>query len=377
MDKNFENEYINIFHSINNSGMSKYQKLIHEFLDDYDRKIKGKVDLPKSNKIQKRTSINNIKSAYKEERLVLVVGAGVSIEFGIPIWDELLQRIMVHTIQKENEVSEVLSTMFNKIFTPNPLIAGRYLQTYFESKNISFEKVVQETLYKNVDKNKKSKMFDEIIKLCVAPGGRPNLDSIISYNFDDLLEYKLRKTNLDIPFISVFGLGTEIKKGELPIYHVHGFLPDNKMNKFEKITFGENNYHQQYSDLYSWNNIVQINKFRDNTCLFIGTSLSDPNIRRLLDISLKQKGNKKKHHYIFKKRISTKYLKEKISNIINDKDKLLKEDKFDNDEALRFLRDIYERFEENDSASLGVQTIWINDWEEIPDIIRRMRESTT
>ncbi|WP_054718392.1 SIR2 family protein [Marinifilum fragile] len=285
---------------------------------------------------------------------------------------------MVQTIQKDNDVSEVLSSMFNKIFSPNPLISGRYLQSYFENKKESFESVVKETLYTGVDKTKESILFNEIVKLCVAPGKSPNLDSIISYNFDDILEFKLDNTNLDIPYKSVYGVGTEIKIDELPIYHVHGFLAENKKNNpDEKITFGENNYHQQYSDLYSWNNIVQINKFRDNTCLFIGSSLSDPNIRRLLDISLKQKGNKRKHHYIFKKRVSTDFLREKINNLLENSELLTQKNNanLNFDETLKFLRDVHERFEENDSASLGVQTIWIEEWNEIPKFLKKMREN--
>lgn len=80
---------------------------------------------------------------------------------------------------------------------------------------------------------------------------------------------------------------------KLKIYHVHGFLPqDGDIGAGNKITLGEFVYHEQYNNIYSWNNIVQINKFRDNTCLFIGTSLTDPTIRRLLDIAKSQKKQK-------------------------------------------------------------------------------------
>jgi hypothetical protein len=335
-------------------------------------------NLPKSTTISKQQATRNINDAYQKEKLVLVLGAGVSLEFGIPSWGLLLQNLMVHTIKEENNVSNVLSKLFNDIFTPNPLIAGRYLQDYFENNDSSFESMVRDVLYSTIDKDKDSELLSEIVKICVAPGKSPNLDSIITYNFDDILEYKLEKTEMEIPYKSVFGIGIEIKNGELPIYHVHGYLPESsKLSDANKITFGENNYHQQYSDIYSWNNIVQINKFRENTCVFIGSSLTDPNIRRLLDIALRQKGNKRKHHYIFKKKIDIKYLSGKLKKILNTPEILNNKNNagLDFDETIKLLIDIYERFEENDSASFGVQTIWINDWIEIPKILKKMREN--
>jgi len=337
-----------------------------------------KTKLPKSNNVTKKTSIKNITDAFKEDKLVLVLGAGVSLGFGVPSWNYLLQNLMVHTINENDESNAFLAKLFNEIFTPNPLIAGRYLQDYFENSSSSFESMVRDVLYSKIDKNIDSELINEIVKFCVAPGKSHNLDSIISYNFDDILEYKIDETKMDIPYKSVYGLGMEIKNGELPIYHVHGFLPEEKkLDDANKITFGENNYHQQYSDLYSWNNMVQINKFRENTCLFIGSSLTDPNIRRLLDIALKQKGDKRKHHYIFKKKIDDdfliKSLKKKLESIENLDEK--NQAKLNFDDTIKLLTEIYERFEENDSASFGVQTIWVDDWDEFPALLKKIREN--
>lgn len=351
-------------------------KELFEFINKMEiSKIEAK--LPKSHSISKNAAIRNINGAYQKEKLVLVLGAGVSVEFGIPSWNGLLQNLMVHTIEKEHKVSSILSKLFNEIFTPNPLIAGRYLQDYFENNDASFESMVRDVMYSTVDKKKHSELISEIVRICVAPGKSPNLDSIITYNFDDILESKLKETGMDIPFRPIYGIGMEVKNDELPIYHVHGYLPEkSKLNDSNKITFGENNYHQQYSDIYSWNNIVQINKFRENTCLFIGSSLTDPNIRRLLDIALKQKGNKRKHHYIFKKRIEIEYLKSKLENALTEENLNKKNGTGLNfDETLGLLKGIYERFEENDSASFGVQTIWVDNYDEIPVMLKKMREN--
>lgn len=323
--------------------------------------------------------IKKLSKSYKSGKLALVLGAGVSLNYGLPSWSILLQELMVTTIEKDQRASNALSKLFTELFAPNPVIVGRYLQKYYDEKKIPFEDAVRKVLYSGINKNKTSPIMDEIVKFCVAAGKSPNLDSIISYNFDDLLEQHLLKTKVEIPFRPIFGTGMNPEPEELPIYHVHGYLPEEgDLSSDNLITFGENVYHKQYNDIYSWNNIVQINKFRDNTCLFIGSSLTDPNIRRLLDVARIQKGDKKEYHYIFRKRYETKEIELKLKKILEE-NKILLNDKnraeLNFNETVNFLIKTIENFEENDSSSFGVKTIWINDFDlDIPLILRKIRQ---
>jgi len=325
-----------------------------------------------------KDTIKCLNTAYLNEKLVFVLGAGVSFGYGLPLWDEILQKLMVTTIEEEQSTSSVLAKLFNNIFKPNPIIAGRYLQQYYIDNELSFEEAVQKALYENCNCDNDSKLMNEIVNFCVAPGKSPNLDSIITYNFDDILEHKLLDVGIDIPFKSIYGVGMNSDNGELPIYHVHGYLPrEGKLNGLNKITFGESIYHEHYNDVYSWNNITQINKFKDNTCLFIGSSLTDPNIRRLLDIARLQKGLKNGCHYIFKKRYS-EHMTTKDLKILLDKNKVLLGENVQAElqlsESVKLLIEIIERFEENDSLSFGVKTIWVNDFDEIPHILAEIRK---
>lgn len=329
-------------------------------------------------KTGKNVIFKKLSQAYTEDKLVFVLGAGVSIDFAVPSWNDLLQKLMVLTI--DNKDSESMSLMFNKLFSPNPLISGRYLQNNINESQKSFEQSVREALYTNVDKSIESKLFDEIVHYCAAPGKSPNLDSIITYNFDDILEERISKIKIKVPFRSIFGVGMHFNNGELPIYHVHGYLPEKgKLGKNNNITLGEDIYHQQYTDIYSWNNIVQINKFRDNTCLFIGTSLTDPNMRRLLDIAHKQKGDSKNSHYIFRERENIEQIKEKFSELLKENNntvdnKLLSENnKSKIDKTILFMKEMYEGFIEKDFESFGVKTIWLNSYDEIPEYLNNIR----
>jgi hypothetical protein len=373
----FKNKYQEELKKANEIKKSNLEKQLIEFLSrDFIKDLKIELNT-KTKELPRQEIVKKISTAYKNEKLVFVLGAGASMDYGLPSWDILLQKLMVATIEKEQSASNALSKLFTELFSPSPLIAGRFLHKFHETKNSSFEEAVRKVLYSELNFTKISPVMDEIVKFCVAAGKSPNLDSIISYNFDDLVEQHLLNTNVEIPFRPIYGIGMNPKLGELPIYHVHGYLPENgKLNDNNQITFGENVYHKQYTDIYSWNNIVQINKFRDYTCLFIGSSLTDPNIRRLLDIARIQKGDREEFHYIFKKKYKAEEIEKKLKKLLVENQILLDEKakaQLNYDETVRFLIKRIESFEENDTLSFGVKTIWIEDYFEIPEILKHIR----
>jgi len=99
---------------------------------------------------------------------------------------------------------------------------------------------------------------------------------------------------------------------EIGIYHVHGFLPrKDEIKTDNKITLSEDIYHAQYNDIYSWQNLVQLDKYQNCVCLFIGISLTDPNLRRLLDIAKNQRVDKSIVHYNIRKNYDSSVLKKK------------------------------------------------------------------
>lgn len=365
--------------------MTKTSELIKKYLELNDVKFSETLKKLRNSlghtftKTDRTDIIREVRQYYRKERLVLVLGAGVSMAFGLPSWDILLQKLMVATLEKEKNASSILSKLFAKIFNPSPLIAGRYLQKYFETNNQSFEEEVRKILYQEIERNTVSDLMDEIVRYCIAPGKSPNLNSIITYNFDDILEQSVLKSSLDLPFKSIYGQGIDVDTGELPIYHVHGYLPETgKLSESNQITFGENVYHKQYTDIYSWNNIVQINKFRENNCLFIGTSLTDPNTRRLLDISNQQRTSKKGSHYIFKIRYKREDVKKALEILLNQNKDLMTEKSVANlqlDETVLTLIETIESFEENDLKSFGIKTIWVDRYSEIPELMREIRKN--
>ena len=167
-----------------------------------------------------------IDKAYVSEQLVIVLGAGASVEYGLPGWDTLLQKLLINSFSQDvNDTgkSSVLAKLFAKVFSPNPLIAARYLRQHYQSQKTknAFERTVRDALYESIAEDFSSELFTELVQLCVAPGKTPNLDSIITYNYDDILENHLSGLDIDVPYKSISSVGVHAKPGELPIYHVH------------------------------------------------------------------------------------------------------------------------------------------------------------
>ena len=230
------------------------------------------------------------------------------------------------------------------------LILGKYLKMILKD---DFYRVVQKHLYLYYNQNRDFKpivqgteainyaletnMMKAIVELA-RPKRRGNrLESIITFNFDDLLEHALTKNHIE--YCSIWKEGQTHGINELPIYHVHGFLPNERDIKEPNLVFSEEAYHSQFIDPYSWSNLIQLNTFSKNVCLFVGLSLSDPNLRRLLDISWRR--NQRCRHYIIMKKTPHKNRTDEITTMLF----------------------------EQDANSLGLNVIWCSDYSEIPDIL--------
>lgn len=167
------------------------------------------------------TVLRNLKSNFKEENLVLVLGAGISLDYKIPTWNELLRRLLARALQDTNENQQVVATLFNSVFGPNALIAARYLKLHFDESNSPLEKEIQKVLYEFYE-DTESQTLKAIKKLCISAGKAPGLDSVITYNYDEVLERTLLKADVGIKFKVISKTGQHAKNDELPIYHVHG-----------------------------------------------------------------------------------------------------------------------------------------------------------
>jgi len=285
-----------------------------------------------------------LRKALRDGRLSLVCGAGASKDAGIPNWDELLRMLLDNMMNKLSEkkglmITEKSANEFNDRYQYSTLIIGKYLKYNIGD---DFEEVVRKTLYSNVKEG--SELIDAIIKLIRPTRDRKSLDSVITFNFDSLLEECLVKNDVD--FKAIYDEGMKHKSNEIPIYHVHGYLPrEGDLPTITNLVFSEDTYHSQFIEPFSWSNLIQLNKFSQSACLLIGLSLFDPNLRRLLDVSnRKNKDGKAIEHYIIKR----------------------KPYKLDEVDKIAYI------LEEQDANALGLNVIWVNEFKDIPRILNEI-----
>lgn len=244
--------------------------------------------------------IDNLNMDIKKGNLSIALGAGISYAYGAPSWNKLIESF-------EEEIDNLLAKNLNenlksKVGSTELIHAQLYKDILNEDRYFSS---IYSSLYSNYSKKKqkynisKNKTLYSVARLINRYSKFKDL-KVISYNYDNFLEQYLEKYFHNNINFEIIYEDTGISGHSVPIYHVHGFLPFNKslrnytFKKYkESIKLTEDDYYYLYNNPYSWQIVSQLDVFRNSNCLFIGCSLTDPNIRRLLKLSI----DSKKRHY--------------------------------------------------------------------------------
>jgi hypothetical protein len=120
-------------------------------------------------------------------------------------------------------------------------------------------------------------------------------ESVLTFNADVLLHtaltlLEIRQSHSSIgrltPEFSYRPLyrSTDHQSGKTPIYHIHGSITPtpSKRESREKLVFPESSYSQLAAAVYAWPQTVFLSAAQASRILFVGLSMSDPNIRRWL-----------------------------------------------------------------------------------------------
>jgi NAD-dependent SIR2 family protein deacetylase len=311
--------------------------------------------------------LERVRREYSSGNLTLFCGAGVSVPAGIPDWSVLLETLLREVINADGmdrssldmDMQRALARLYQSSFNLSSLMIAQYLKNML---GYDFLNKLRGALYQS--NTRPSPLIDAIVDLCRPRRSRSHLNSIITFNFDDLVEDALKKAK--VKHRPIHYEGQKIRSDELPIYHVHGFLPrSGALDETHQVVFAEDAYHSQFIDSFSWSNLIQLNHLNQNLCLFIGLSMTDPNIRRLLDVSMRKSPDKTPTHYVFRRRYTVADVEARLEKLGISRSA--------NYFSRNFIQ-LTETLEEQDLKNLGLNVIWIQDFAEIPDFLQRLLE---
>jgi len=345
----------------------------------------------------------------KKRPVTLYLGAGVSIGSGLPTWEELVILMYYQKLGSQQGSSTLTQAYPDFLYaiaewhlrrSKQQLdILARHVKLMHKSDGSAFMNSMRDALYAGVKGGfsrahyqidpkiiKANKTLATLVDIIDADlSGDHCLDAVVSYNYDDLLEQALKLRN-PVAFKKtkpVWKIPARLRRGTIPIYHVHGFVPavtDELGSKPDQIVFTEEQYHAAASNPYHWTSLIQIRQFTSTVGVMVGLSLSDGNMRRLLDAVKNQPAQAHIYALMQKPRWkppeevdylsiaqSARGIQEKIEG--PDAPPRLKPEK-EVEKILMAVKDVFDDNHEQSFIDLGIRPIWYNDPAEIPQLLR-------
>jgi len=313
--------------------------------------------------------VKSAQDSVKQGNSALILGAGVSISANMPSWEKLLRDLMGEVKQLKGQTLDAFQELDSQVLEEcgkSSLIMGRYLQTAvrLNDDKVSFTELIQKYLYSDQNSSELLTILSHIVQ-------QKKVNEVITYNFDDLLEQNLNKLNLkDGVHYTSIAKDAEIEgHNKLPIYHVHGIIP--KSGPVDTVVFSEEEYHSRYSDAYHWSNVEQLHAFSRMHCFFVGLSMNDPNLRRLLDTAQRMNKSNGDCHFAFLRR--TKLDKYCISDIDKRCKYVHVSESLIDKKKQKEIYDLNYTIIEKIFADLGVKVIWFEDFKkELPELVAKV-----
>lgn len=207
-----------------------------------------------------------ISGLNKTGKLALFLGAGISVSCGLPDWPDLMAQVASKIWKADTDLVDL-------IVQENQIISARHAK---RAGMAHLNTVVADCLY-----DREITLSSNI--LAIADSG---IKKICTFNFDDLLEEAFLTLGTEVKVV-LEGDSYDSVSEETTVFHPHGLLERaSRSQELEsaKLVVSEDDYNSLYSSPYSWANLLLLGLLTNYSVLFVGMSLSDPNIRRLLDV---------------------------------------------------------------------------------------------
>ena len=323
-------------------------------------------------------ALKGLRNAWRRGGLVPFVGAGASQAYGLPGWRSLVLELMYESTR--SELFEGHTTPYQRAlsswladycaFDLTVLASAVREQVGSESeRRTTFARKLRELLYALYKPPASSE--PTILRSIAQLARQGELATIITFNFDDLLEEELRAAG--VQHYSVWNGNWGEGRG-VPVIHAHGFLPREGPLDPDSIVFAEDDYHDLSQQLFHWSQVEIIQSLRKHTALFVGLSMTDPNLRRLLDLGRREQ---RQAHWVIQKRRELPPAA-KLFDVLADIQRRATEFGADGatavkpsqiEDALPQALVLANDFDQRLLVRMAVKTIWVDRHSEIPSLI--------
>ena len=207
-------------------------------------------------------------------RLAVILGAGVSLQFGLPGWSELVRRVAVKAGGSVPPgLEHALEDAAEVILTKN-----------YGGDRRRFASAVRDALYDGCDISFAALRRNDLLAALAAlvmTSSRGSTSGVITFNFDDILETYLTYHGFDVE--AVASMPAWATRTDVRVYHPHGLLPSDRSGDVTPLVFTR----QDFDAVVGKNELiwrqVLLSVMRSSTCLFLGLSGADSNLTSMLD----------------------------------------------------------------------------------------------
>lgn len=228
--------------------------------------------------------------------ITLVLGSGISVSSGLPNWNSLAQDMWRAAYGRRR------SPWHRAPKGLSPRDVPQFLPIVFElARNElgeqQFLKALSTNLYRNARLPTTDRGFLEsdetlavLARLVVQEfkrQGNRRIERIVTLNADDLLEQAVSALvpgdcydvirSVARPTSSGFR-----RRGSIPIYHIHGYLPSEGDYSGYMLVFTDSQYWSTSATALAFANRVMLSSLSESRCIFIGLSVVDINLLRWL-----------------------------------------------------------------------------------------------
>ena len=260
--------------------------------------------------------------------VTLILGAGISHSRGVPLWDDVVQRLVEtvaddagerDTLTRVRELvaaqigPDVAARLRMRAHPLEPQLTLEWIRYVLERPEMrarveemvgadaasdperTFASLLRWALYTDVrdhapDRPDALSAVTEVIRSEAGRGAIRRLVRVVTLNADDLLEREVtRRGGADAiaPIVRASQYPPHGEPAPIPIYHLHGYLPrdpDDPMAAPDRLVFTDAQFWSTTANPMSFANRIIAHALHDSHCVFAGLSMRDVNLMRWLAV---------------------------------------------------------------------------------------------